>query len=111
MATVTISLLQPFSMNMEVGNKTVVINGWNSPSSMYIDGGRTKVGLTSNVPKEMWDAWRKEFVNHDWVKKGLIYANESASNVKAEAKEKSKVKTGLEPLDPAVLDKEGKLEG
>ncbi|AFV51495.1 hypothetical protein AVT64_gp21 [Acinetobacter phage YMC11/12/R2315] len=110
MATVTISLLQPFPILMEMEGKSQVINGWNSPSSMYIDGGFRKVGLTSGVDKELWDAWRARFANHDLLVNQLIYADESSSKVKAEAKEKAKVKTGLEALDPAELDKKGKLE-
>lgn len=110
MSTVTIILKQPFSQLMEVGDKTITLNGWNSQNSMYIDGGLSKVGVTSGVPKDLWDAWREKFKNHDLFVNSLVYANESEAKAKSEAKEKAKEKSGLEALNREDLDKQGQKD-
>lgn len=110
MSTVTVILKQPLSQLMEVGDKSITLHGWNSQNSMYIDGGLVKVGITSGVPKELWDAWRAKFKNHDLFVNSLVYANESEAKVKSEAKEKAKGKSGLEALDRNELDKQSQQE-
>lgn len=92
--TVTIAFALPFSAEMRVGEQAVTINGWNSMQIQTLE----QVGITPNVPKDLWDAWRQEFKNHDWLVKGFIYAQNTESKIKAEVKERGKNVTGLEPV-------------
>lgn len=59
--------------------------------------------LTSGVPKDFWEEWLKQ--NHDltMVTNGLIFAHKSSASSKAESREKEKIRTGLEPIDPDHL--------
>ena len=58
-------------------------------------------GITENVDAELFNAWLKENANRAIVKNGFIFAHESKEDIKANAKEKAKTKTGLEPINPS----------
>lgn len=94
MSTVTIGCKLPNGILMELGDKQVVINGANSSE---IIGGH---GLTENVDKSFFDAWMERNKELKFVKIGHIFAHEKTASTKAQAKERAKEKTGLEPLDP-----------
>lgn len=57
-------------------------------------------GITEGVDAEFFEAWLKENQDYAPVKSGLIFAIAKASDVKAEAKSREKVRSGLEALDP-----------
>lgn len=99
MTTVTVSLKHPNGILMKVGNREMKINGWNSDSSLFIST-TEKVGITTDVPADLWAKWREEHKNHPLHKNGLIFANTSESKVKAESKERKGVKSSMEPIDP-----------
>lgn len=103
---VLIACKLPFGLHLDLGKQRVTLNGsgkskevgsfFSIPSKAY--------GLTK-VPCDFWDAWIKLNGNLDAVKRGYIFANETKKDLKAEAKEKSDLKTGLERIDPDKLPK------
>lgn len=58
--------------------------------------------LTTNVDADFWDEWLHQNEGSDIVKRGLIFAHARTADVRAEAREKEKVWTGLEPMRPAT---------
>ena|SRR5690625_181852 len=109
MSTVTIGckLANGILMSAEVNGKLVEqrINGWNQN---IIQG--TEHGITHDVSKALWDAWREQFKESKLVKGGFIFAHTSEKSVKAEAKEKKGNKSGTEQLTPPKGDaKEGTI--
>lgn len=100
MATVSVGCKLPNGIVMELGEKRQVLNGANS--SVLIGGH----GITENVDKEFFDAWAAKNKDLSFVKGGFVFAHEKAANVSAEAKDRSKQKTGLEPLDPKAKPKD-----
>lgn len=61
--------------------------------------------LTSGVPKDLWDLWLVQNKDSDIVKNGMIFAHVKDADVQAQAKEKAKLRSGVERLDPANLPK------
>lgn len=60
-------------------------------------------GITENVNTELWEKWLEQNKDSDVVKAGLVFAAAKANDTIAEAKEKKKLKSGMEPLDPENL--------
>jgi hypothetical protein len=56
--------------------------------------------LTPGIPKDFWDKWYHDNQKSDYVKNGLIFAADNDERARAMAKERVKVKSGLEPIDP-----------
>ena len=109
MSTVTIGCKLPNGvlMSAQVGGKEVEcrINGWNQN---LIQG--TGHGITHDVPKDLWDAWREKFKDSKLVKGGFVFAHAQERSVKAEANEKKGNKSGTEQLPQLTGDaKEGGL--
>ena len=46
-----------------------------------------------------------------WLKNGIVFAASTTKAVDSEAKEKSSLRTGFEPIDPKALDKTPGLAG
>lgn len=97
--------------------KRVRLNGWHEASGA---GAITRAGLvpppsalrptsgiTKNVPRDFWEAWKK--AHPDMLKRlnGVIF--EATDDVEAAAKaiDANQVPTGLEPLDPSKLPVRG----
>lgn len=93
MSKVTVGCRFPNGLILTVGKVNVMLNGSNSST---VIGGH---GLTE-VDAEFWDAWLERNKGLSFVRNGKVFAHEKAKNTKAEAKEKAKEKSGLEPLDP-----------
>jgi len=91
--TVTVGCKIPNGMILEVNKKQVLINGSNS--SLIIGGH----GITEGVDKDFFEAWIAENKELSTVKGGFIFAHGKTEDAKAEAKDRKKNKTGLEPLD------------
>lgn len=66
--------------------------------------------ITHNVDAEFFALWLEQNSGSDVVKNGLVFAHEGSDYVEGEAAEKEKVRTGLEPLDPANLPKGTRVE-
>lgn len=101
MSTVTVSLKWPKSIIMQVGDKELVLNGWNAKEQIIITlGNQERVGITEDVPVELWDAWRKKLKDHPLFLNGLIFAETTTAKAKEATKERKGIKSGAEALDP-----------
>jgi len=92
-------------MAQETGEE-FTLNGFSHPQNkaphcMIVDG----FALTTDVPKAFWEEWAKQNKDSLFIKNGLIFAHEKEGSVKAEAKEKAKVRSGLERLNPDEMPK------
>lgn len=97
--TVTVGCKLPHGLIMELGEKKITINGLNTSK---IIGGH---GITENVDKAFFDAWMEKNKELSFVKGGFLFAHTKPVNTEAEAKDRAKNETGLEPLDPAKAPK------
>ena len=61
--------------------------------------------LTYGVPKKLWEAWLADNKDMPAVVNGLIFAHGSERSAIAESREKEKVRSGFERLDPNALPK------
>ena len=69
---------------------------------------RTNIGATAfthNIPKEFWDAWVALHKKQSILTEGQIFAHKTEESAKAEAKDKIRAKTGMEPIDPSAVEK------
>jgi hypothetical protein len=64
--------------------------------------------LTPNVDKEFFDEWLRQNADHAAVKANLIFAHGNRAVVSDRAKEQKEVRSGLEPLNPARVMRNGK---
>lgn len=66
---------------------------------------RTRVvmgyALTQGVPKDLWDHWAESHADLPALKNRLLFAMPSIGEASDAARESKKVKSGLEPLNPA----------
>ena len=95
--TVTVGCKLANGLIIEVGDKKAILNGANSA---VLIGGH---GITENVDKELFDAWMAQNKELTFVKAGLLFAHDKATNTAAQAKEQAEVETGLEGVDPGSL--------
>ncbi|MDE3023343.1 MAG: hypothetical protein KGI54_16090 [Pseudomonadota bacterium] len=98
MATVTVGCKLPHGLILEIGKQKYVLNGAHTAQVLGFNGER--IGITHNVDKDFFDKWMETHKEYQPVKAGLIFAHEKEANVIAEGKEKKKVKTGFEAIDP-----------
>lgn len=56
--------------------------------------------LTYNVDADLWDLWLEQNKNSDVVKNGMIFAHAKPIELRAEAKDKRDLRSGLEPMNP-----------
>jgi len=98
MATITrgvsVGCKLPNGLIAEVNGVEVKFNGLNTS---HILGG---FGITENVDSGFWKTWLEQNKEMPFVMNGFIFAHSDVNSLKAETKEKSGEKTGLEPLDP-----------
>ncbi len=59
-------------------------------------------GITSGIPRVFWEEWLRTNANSHIVKNGLIFAMDSDAAVRKRAAEGAKLRSGLEPIDPAA---------
>jgi hypothetical protein len=57
-------------------------------------------GITENVSSELWDQWLKEHPRHKAVLNGSLFIHNELKSAISIAKERRKVETGLDPVDP-----------
>lgn len=93
-ATVTVGCKIPNGLHLDLGGKRVTLNG--SHSSRVIGG----YGLTEGVPADFFEAWLQTYADSPAVTNGLVFAQENAADVRAQALDQADIRTGLEPLDP-----------
>lgn len=58
-------------------------------------------GITSGIPRDYWEKWLSVYKDTPLVKNGLIFAQPDEMCARARAAEGAKLRTGLEPIDPA----------
>lgn len=92
--TVTVGCKLPNGLIIEVGGKSVELNGANASN---IIGGH---GITYNVDADFFNAWLEAHADRAMVRNGFIFAHDKAADTKAEAAEKADNATGLEAVDP-----------
>lgn len=92
--TVYIGCKIPNGVIISVAGKTATLKGANS--SQLIGG----FGVTE-VDGDLWEQWSKDNEGHDLLKSNLVFVQTTAARANAEAKEKSEVNSGFEPLAPA----------
>lgn len=93
MSKVTIGCKLPNGIIMQVGEKSVRINGWNNNA---IKGGSH--GITEGVPADMWEAWRKEYAESRLVKGEFIFACGESRQAEAKARDHKENRSGHEQL-------------
>lgn len=94
MSTVTVLCKKPHAVEIQVGNRKVTLNGYNSSAVAH------GYGITENVPKDLWEAWVTENKGHKLYTSGCIAAQENTRNAKAQAKDTAELKTGTERIKP-----------
>lgn len=93
-STVTIGCKLPNGIILRVASgASVTLNGANA--SRIVGG----YGLTPDVDKGFWEAWKKEYATFEPLKNDLIFVQDSASKAEGQAREQADVKSGLEPLN------------
>lgn len=91
-STVTVSCKLPNGLVLELGGKSVEVNGANS--SVIIGG----YGLTEGVDAAFFDAWMEAHEAMPFVRNQLIFAQSKTVDAQAEASEKADEKTGFEGM-------------
>lgn len=64
--------------------------------------------LTENVDADLWEKWLAQNAESDVVKNKLIFAYERPGETEHEAKEHKGLRSGLEPMDMAMVTKNGR---
>jgi len=91
----------------------IIIDGVNTVSSdanvnIHGEGRAAKTVLT----KEQWDEVLANIGNFELIKNGIVWVAKSEADAVASAKDKRKLKTGFEPVDPNAKEQTpaGKVE-
>lgn len=85
----------------------VRINGTAYPRGEPPEGFRDRpemvagCALTRGVDKEWWDKWVEQNAEAPYVKSGLLFAFEKTEAVRAQARERADLDSGLGPIVPA----------
>lgn len=65
-------------------------------------------GLTSNVPKDLWEEWLAQNADYPPVKNGLIFAHTQRRSAETYATEHAELKSGFDALNPENPDGKAK---
>lgn len=95
---VTVGCKLPTGVILELGNKSVQINGANSA---HVIGGH---GITRNVDAEFFNAWMAAHADRDMVKNGFIFAHNKTADTEEQAVEYEENNTGLEAITPDATE-------
>lgn len=115
--TVTVACKLPHGLILEVmgpgGRMRHKINGARLP--VGADGlpiakfeTASTFGLTTGVPKDLWDQWEAENKAYQPYAKGLIFSQGSVNSARDMAADLAELRTGLEPLTPGATKVDGK---
>ncbi len=105
MSTVIIACKTPSGFTMELNGKEIKINGSNTEDGMIVFERGEQIGITYDVPKDFWDAWRKKFADHPLNTGGFVFETKSEKSAKDQAKDEKGNKTGLEAKTKEELSK------
>lgn len=67
--------------------------------------------ITTGIPKDFWERWVAANGDSDIVQGGFVFAFEREADLRARAKDGADLETGLEPIRPTQVDKEGRIIG
>lgn len=81
---------------------TYELKGTNANRIVGVNGCGVGFGLTDNIPTEFMTEWLKRNAKHPAVLNGSVFMHTSEKGAVAAAKERAKVMTGLEPIDPIL---------
>lgn len=95
--TYVIGCKLPSGLVIRGAGKQFKLNGSNS--SMLING----YGTTEGVPADIWDEFAKDHATSKVIRNGIVFAVGDLASARDAAAERSKVKTGLEQLDPSKM--------
>lgn len=98
---VVVCLNSAHSIVFEIDGRKIKINGSNEHLRKQKEGilAVGKFG-ESLIDRQDWEQIRKVYGNMAIFKNGLIYAQESHASARDVAKEREKLRNGLEPVDP-----------
>lgn len=111
MSKVILACKVPNGFIMELNGVSAKINGSNTEDGFIIVEKGETIGLTYDVDKSLWGAWRSKFASHPLVagskpyNQPFVYEVKSEASAKSQAKEMKEVKTGLEQKTPDELEK------
>lgn len=63
--------------------------------------------ITQNVPANLWKTWAEDNKDSDLVKNQVIFAGDKLIDVEAKARNNAKIRSGLEPLNPDKIIRNG----
>lgn len=87
---------------------SVLLNGANrDPRYHPVTNNLIGMGGRTEVPKDFWEAWKKQNVDFSPLKNGLIFAAANERRAVDELNEKRTVKTGFEGTTDETLKKTG----
>ena len=66
--------------------------------------------FTPGIPSDFWEQWLEQNKQAPYVENNMIFACPETASAKAQANEKTEVKSGLEPLSRQVDDRTGMLK-
>jgi hypothetical protein len=84
-----------------VPTEPITLNGFANPvgaPARSITYGR--YGITRGVPVDIWETWLEQNKDSDLVRNGLIFALGDDIDALYEAKKRTALRSGLEPLEP-----------
>jgi hypothetical protein len=94
-------------VSREIPGSRFVINGWRE--SAHVNPNQydriaqdfpNMFAITSGVPKDLWDKWFEQNCNTPLVENGQVFSTPTAHDANIEAKTRTGIRAGLEPLDP-----------
>ncbi len=91
--------------------ETFTIAGAGNPIKPRKDGVQIVGGyaITHNVPAAIWNEWAKDNKESDFIKNRLVFAMANPRAAEDKAKNNAKMaRTGLEPLNPDKIIKDGR---
>ena len=59
--------------------------------------------MTPGVPREHWEAWLEQNRNSDLVRNGLVLAADAEDGARGQARERTALRSGLEPIVPSKI--------
>lgn len=94
----------PHGLILELGTppkiRRVTLKGSNSTQIVGVNPLVGQFGLTPDVDKDFIDEWLTKNADLVFVKTKMIFVQKDQRSAEAEAREKFKLKSGLEPLNP-----------
>ena len=81
--------------------KSYLLRGSNAHNTtgLQLPAMQSRTFINTDVPKDLWDQWKKEHPNNYLLKSGILFESKDEPSAKAQAIDVAKVNNGFEPLD------------